>query len=107
MSVLVGWPGQRVHIVETGGGAGHSGGRACGLVPEDGIEPAPVLPEMRRPPYDQSSAPGDGGCVRSDLTDAELQRRRPRQLCRIGAADPRRLAKIQGFPEGIWRLRRN
>src|SRR5262245_13425253 len=60
MPFVVGRTCQCLHALEAWRGAGHSGRGVYWHVPEDGIEPAAILPEMWRPFDDQSPSAGIG-----------------------------------------------
>jgi len=52
--------------------ADHERGRACRDVPEERVQPAPVLREMRRASDEQSSADRPCGCLRGDDSPRSL-----------------------------------
>ncbi len=83
-----------------------AGAEQCRHVPEDTIEPAAILQEVRRPSDEQSPADRPGRCVRSNDTDVEVPARRPHQLRRDGAADARWTAEAEGFPCRVRRIGR-
>ena len=107
MQILVGWPGQCFHPLEARRRAGHCGCGTCCHVPKDKSQPAAILQEVRWPSYDQSSSARIGGRICSDVTDIEVQRGSPRQLCRNSFADAGRTPQAEGFSQRAWRLRRS
>ena len=82
------------------------GAEQCRDIPEDAVERAAILQEMRRSPDDQSPDARIGRRVRGDTADAEVQPRRPHQLRRDGAADARWTAEAEGFPRRVRRIGR-
>src|SRR5262249_15751896 len=86
LSVVVGWPGQRLQPVEAAGRTDRFGRRARRDVREDMDEPTSILPQVRRALDDHSPGARPGGCVRRDDPDADLHPRRSRQLRRDRAA---------------------
>ena len=107
MQILVGWPGQCFHSLEARRRAGHCGCGTCCHVPKDRSQSAAILQEMRWPSYDQSSSARIGGRICSDVTDVEVQRGCPRQLCRNSFAYAGRTSQAEGFSQRVWRLRRS
>src|SRR5450759_4452652 len=61
---------------------------------------------MRWPSYDQSSSARIDGRICSDVTDVEVQRWCPRQLCRNSFAYAGRTSQAERFSQRVWRLRR-
>ncbi len=84
--------------------AGYCRCRTCCNVPKDRSQSTAVLQKMRWPSFDQSSSAWIGGCICSDLTDVEVHRGCPRQLCRDSFAYAGRTSQAEGFSQRIWRL---
>jgi hypothetical protein len=97
LQILVWWSGQCLHPVEARRRAGHCGCGTCCHVPKDRSQSAAILQEMRWPSYDQSSSARLGGRICSDIADVEVQRRRPRKLCRNSFAYAGRTPQAEGF----------
>src|SRR5688572_16278005 len=98
LPVLVRRTGERFQPLEARGGAGYRRRGAGGHLPEDAVQPAAILREMRRTPDGQPSDHRSRGRVCRDNSHPQLRSGCSLQLRRDGTADAGWFAKAAGFP---------
>ena len=106
LPVVVGEPDQRLHPLEARVGEGDQRRRQYRDLRQDGDERAQVLQDLRRPHHGQPPHFRPRRHLRRDDSRPRLQADAASQLSGDRPARSRRPAEVQGFPEGVRRLRR-